>query len=800
MLPKKIKDFFYAFWPLFIFVFIYILIFYKVFFYNLYPFPGDLLVSWFSPYKSGGWEGYSPWITHKEFIAADVVRQLYPWRTLAIDIFKSVDVPLWNPYAFSGTPLLANLQSSVFYPLNILFFFFSYPIAWNIYILLQPFLAFIFMYFFIRSLKLSKYAAVFTGIAFGFIGYMAIWFEWGVIGHTAVWLPLGLFGINKYLENKQSIFLLISSFALTFSFFGGHAQTAVYVILICFIYYVSLSLSRNISIKKILFHSWFILLGFGMSAIQLIPTIELFLYSARNSPESAAVFHHFQLDWKHLITFLVPDFFGNPASGNFWGKDYGEFILYVGIVVLVFTLIGLVVQWKNKIVRLFFILGIFSLLFALPSFFSELLLLLKIPVLSSGIPSRALFIFQFSCVTLSAFGIEHVYKKNYLSKFPFLLLLGVYFCIWVFVYIIPVIFPSLPLIPFLSVAKRNLFLPSVICLWTLLLIFLMKKKPALRVFVFLVFLVLMSFEYQYFLYKYSPFSPLSYFFPTHQLITYLKEESNPYRVFGYDTARLDTNIQTQWRILSPEGYDPLYIRRYGEFVYGSYKKQENNIPRSDTFFENTLASEDSDKKQRLMNLLGVRFIVAKDDTLRYSWRPKTSEYPKNKYDLLFQQNVWQVYKNKDSLPRAAIFYNYAVIKNDDTIIQTFFQKDFSYKSIIILEEKPLQSLQKENQEIKPAVIKKYSPNRVDIEVDTKSSGMLFLSDTYYPGWKAYLGQKETKIYRADYIFRAVFVPGGKHTVSFVYQPISFIIGLFTSIVSVLILVVMVFIFLHKRKR
>lgn len=54
--------------------------------------------------------------------ASDAIRQIYPWKELAVSMIKEGQLPLWNPYAFSGTPLLANIQTAVFYPLNILFF------------------------------------------------------------------------------------------------------------------------------------------------------------------------------------------------------------------------------------------------------------------------------------------------------------------------------------------------------------------------------------------------------------------------------------------------------------------------------------------------------------------------------------------------------------------------------------------------------------------------------------------------------------------------------------------------------
>ncbi|MEW6103067.1 MAG: YfhO family protein [bacterium] len=91
----------------------------------------------------------------------------------------------------------------------------------------------------------------------------------------------------------------------------------------------------------------------------------------------------------------------------------------------------------------------------------------------------------------------------------------------------------------------------------------------------------------------------------------------------------------------------------------------------------------------------------------------------------------------------------------------------------------------------------YQPNRVLIEVDSEMSGFLVLSDTYYPGWKAFIKTKnlklktknlEVKIYKANYCFRAVCVPKGKSLIEFRYFPRTFIIGLIASFVSFVIVV------------
>ncbi len=80
-------------------------------------------------------------------------------------------------------------------------------------------------------------------------------------------------------------------------------------------------------------------------------------------------------------------------------------------------------------------------------------------------------------------------------------------------------------------------------------------------------------------------------------------------------------------------------------------------------------------------------------------------------------------------------------------------------------------------------ILKYEPNYVEIEAVVGESKFLILSDTYYPGWKAHVDGKIDKIYRADYILRAVYLKPGKHIVKFTYDPFSFKIGMLISAVT-----------------
>ncbi|OPY71289.1 MAG: Bacterial membrane protein YfhO [Syntrophorhabdus sp. PtaU1.Bin002] len=78
----------------------------------------------------------------------------------------------------------------------------------------------------------------------------------------------------------------------------------------------------------------------------------------------------------------------------------------------------------------------------------------------------------------------------------------------------------------------------------------------------------------------------------------------------------------------------------------------------------------------------------------------------------------------------------------------------------------------------------YKTDHVLIQYEADTDGFLYVSDTFYPGWKAYVDGKETKIYRANLAFRAVPAPKGNHTVSFRYIPLSFYSGLILTIIGI----------------
>lgn len=194
--------------------------FYQFFLRGLLPVPADTIVGLYHPYRDLYAKDYPRGIPFKNFLITDPVRQQYPWKNLAIKSFKNVELPLWNPYSFSGTPHLANIQSGAFYPLNVLFFSLPFHIAWSVYIISQPILAGLFTYLYLRNQKLDERAAILGGIAFSFGGFSIAWLEWGNIISTALWLPLMLLAIDKIalFVKPKALFLWSTVFALSLSF------------------------------------------------------------------------------------------------------------------------------------------------------------------------------------------------------------------------------------------------------------------------------------------------------------------------------------------------------------------------------------------------------------------------------------------------------------------------------------------------------------------------------------------------------------------------------------------------------
>jgi hypothetical protein len=126
--------------------------------------------------------------------------------------------------------------------------------------------------------------------------------------------------------------------------------------------------------------------------------------------------------------------------------------------------------------------------------------------------------------------------------------------------------------------------------------------------------------------------------------------------------------------------------------------------------------------------------------------------------------------------------DYRVLPDRQEILAELTSERFDPASYVILDEQPRDSFVRHSPGSADsfAHILDYTPNRVTVDAGITGDGFLVLSDLYYDGWKVIVDGEEERIYRADYVLRAVQLGEGRHVVEFIFDPLPFKVGLGVS--------------------
>lgn len=758
----------------------------SVFFYPVFkgniPFPGDLLVGT-NPFNSLSFGGYAPGGVPNKAQGVDVIRELYPWKHFTIEMFKKGQVAFWNPYDFSGNPLMANFQSGIFYPLNLVFFALPFNGGWSLSIFLAPLLSAFFTYLFLREIKTGEVASLFGGVVFAFSSYMVVWMEYGNIGHTFLWLPLGLFLTEKLTHNFKRKYLFFLIATLFTASLAGYIQGYFYIIITLVYYYLIKSIyGKQVLTGKTIIYCIAILFPALLASFQLLPTLELFQNSSRGN-YSLDIIEKLLNPWWYIITVVAPDFFGNPASRNhFFYGTYIERVSYFGVIPFILALSAFFRFRKSKEIAIFGVVFIVSLLLAYDFLFTKFLYLIPIPVISTTVPTRVLSLFVLSGSILAGIGLDTILKDGrrkpvVLASLVVALLLSI---AWI-----------VALFNKLTISQRNLVIPTLFLLIFFVFTWLYFKKKCLKTLFVIALFAITLFDLFRFFHKITPFSPKEYVYPRTPVVSYIQKQAGINRYWGYGSGHIETNMQLYDHTFLPDGHDALHGKTYAEFIASS---KDGKIPsvlsRSDSEIAPGYGSEDlrgNYYRQKMLNLLGVKYVLQKD-----------AVFGDDKiYKLVWNGSPWQIYENLQAVPRAFLTNDYKVITNKKDIITAFYNKNFDEKKTVIVEENP--GLLTPNLRIKKVELLAYEPNKIIFTTSSDGTALLFLSDTYYPGWKATVDGKPTRIYVADYAFRAVKVPKGEHKVEFYYLPESFENGLILSGLGLMGLIIFNF-FLRKTNK
>ena len=704
-----------------------ILFYFPVLFQGKVALPVDALVGAHVPWTEVAWGGYPAGVPIKNLEITDSFSQFFPWRSLVGEFWRNLIIPLWNPYILNGTPCLATLHSRTLYPMNAVYWLFNNIDSWNILVMAQSFLAAVFMYLFLKKLDLDTRASFLGSIAFAFSGYMIAWLEFNTGGQAGLWLPLLLYFLLILKENAYS--LIAISLIYFFIFTAGDFQIPLYISIFYFAF--SLFISRNI---KFLLRAIFgFLIGVSLASVQLIPTIELYVNSIRADDTYIREYFFGILHWEKIVNFIWPDFFGNVVTGNYWGKfGFHEYMGFVGVVALVFALYSIFTKRiKHEIffVATFFLTIIF--LFPFPTAF--LPYLLKIPGLSTSSASRLLFIADFSLAVLASYGFNKwlKIKKSNFSKIP-IILIAVTLVTVVFIVSAIVKFPEQAIN--LTVALKNMLPASFV----LALVYIFSRYKKIGVYLLIVLAALEMFWYAR---KNTPFSPRDFVFPSTEILEFLQKNLGSWRFAG----GIPLNLHMPYNLRSPEGYDPIYPRINAEWISLVNFGTKENLSRR----YGIIHYFDSE----LLDYASVKYVVDYKKNM-YGDPSQKGEYARGldetRYKKVFDEGRIDVFENRNVLPRVWVTTNFSQ-KYEELILKP---DDLKYK---INNFKQLK-------------------NRFDITVELEKDGYLFLSETFYPGWIAYVDSRKEEIKKANYLFQSVKLNQGKHEVSFVYEPKSFTIG------------------------
>ncbi|OGS33981.1 MAG: hypothetical protein A2474_06355 [Elusimicrobia bacterium RIFOXYC2_FULL_34_12] len=343
----------------------------------------------------------------KIFFIRDLTYLFHPWKIAITESLLKGNMPLWNPYSYSGMPLTANFQTAVFYPFSIIFYIFGFIKGLKLFIILHTALGSLFIFLYFRSKKYKTISSFTAGIIFAFGGYLITKTEFLSLFGTVIWLPLILM-----LFSSTNIF--IGSLVFSFIIFAGYPPLILFILILLLI---DAFLERKI--KKL-----FLIIFFGtlISSIQLIPSIELIFNSVRKSGLNISDTSIWSANYFDIIALISPIFLKIEKSGLFTGEKYFWLKSYwLGFTAVLSAIFGflLLITKKNKKALIYSILFLLAIFFALGT---------KTPIYEishkyiPGInliryPSHIMIIPFFILIYFSATGINNINKSYLISLF-----------------------------------------------------------------------------------------------------------------------------------------------------------------------------------------------------------------------------------------------------------------------------------------------------------------------------------------------------------------------------------------------
>jgi hypothetical protein len=695
----------------------------------------------------------------------DLYAYFLPLYEVAFAELRAGRLFLWNPWLLNGLPGLATLEVGLLYPLHWIYAVLPTATAMGLLSALHVLLALVFTRQLARTLGLGEGAALLAGFAFGFSHALASLF-WLPGLEPLPWLPLGLDAIERLWRGAGRRWLAVLAASTAFPILCGSYQVAFYV-LAAFALYAALraagALLGRTPVREVGARTAWILAagvaGLALAAPQLLPALELSRASVR-APEALGPAQVLPL--------------GRPVSGlaALWrlAVDPPEQfrVGYVGAVPLALAAAGLFARGFGA--RAFCLVLVLWSGVAILAPDAYLELRSHVPVLAwFRLPQRTLVLGQLGVALLAGAGWEALRDVRPARRAAAAAALaGV--CALALGTRLPSPLAALPVL-----------LTGVACAAILV------GRDAWR----------------------PVFTGLALSLAVLDLVgatrntlrlPYVADDGRHTRAhdaFFAALARRAGSARTllvgaernlpEWsqksglraRLRTPADYEPLAPARIADLF--AFVATRRPWPRDASypfvgavpeFFQTVPRPE----WRRLFRLLGVRYFVFPGPMHR---DPRIAAFARDLTPLRLDapapsdpRLVLALFEDPDALPRAYAVLHAECPDGDRALLERLTSADFDPLRSVLLEggcarETP------PRERAAPVTIERDEPELVRVVVDVARPGFFVLTDTHEPGWRARLDGEPAPVLRANWTFRAVAVPAGRHVVELRYEPASF---------------------------
>jgi hypothetical protein len=745
----------------------------------------------------------------------DTLLAYYPQILVAKQTLESGQLPLWNPYYLSGLPLMAAAPwLGLFYPPYVLFYLVDILKAFGYVSCLQLGLAATFMYLYLRNLDCRRLAALAGGASFGLGGFMLGNLTWLPRVSTVMWLPLIFLAVDKLMKKNWAYALLLAC-ATALCILAGNLAAVIYVLLASCLYAgfrLVLAWRREgsrMAVRCGVAIAVALSVGVLLSAIQLIPTFEVSAYAGRVQASYEERLESGRSPLA-LATALVPDVYGNPVDRP-WGRNvfaknvpgtYGETSLYVGIAPL---LLGLWAVWRRRDVLSAFYagLGLLGLLIFLDTPLFRVLY--HLPLFRIGRQLEAKTLWAMAAAVLAALGLNALLRGLSSQEGRMLRRAGVGIvvaavAIAVGAALTRVLLPggAWPQLSELAMEWCEYNVTNFLRLSLLLLacgiVALLWARGGARPSILGVLVLFIVFaDLAYFGWRLNPSHHPQDLYPEMESVRFLQGDDSLYRVIRGPLSRkvFPPNSLTVYGISDVQGYSPVLINYYVEFMQAI----EEEIASARMVYSLRYPVSTTSPLVDLLNAKYVVTIAEPGEEMTTLARGEPG------LEMVYDDEV-KIFENEDVLPRAFFVSAYTVAADGGEALDLLRAEGFDPASEVILEKEPapLTGAGESGLAESQVEVAEYTPNRVVIDVFAPRDGFLVLSDLHYAGWRVTVDGAEKEVYKGDYAFRAVQLEAGQHQVQFVFDPLSFKIGLAVSLFALLALAAMAGLWWAGRRR